>query len=1632
MPTSQALNISISPLEATQTPTNLMRAIATAQLAQARGAGGGGGGGRRGSRSGDDEPKYRIWYNPVTGEAVPIYASTDKDFDRNVANYNDYVARSVIYGDPSRGVAPDAGLQERLAGLADKSVEAKAEAIQDIRKNYIPQLAARSGVEESALLRHALGRAEEDLATERKAIQQQSTLGTFLDSARIGFRGFTDDLHSLFASADEQMARATETQKYIQDIQNQNAFLRNRARRTQEGAGFFDRVGNNFIDEMTATVGEFAGQNAPLFAGGYIGGLAGRGAVAASRLARGVQAAEAGTAAAARAATISNRAALGGTMLGSATVGAPMQYGAVARSIINDPNLTDEQKAQALEDARAPALATGAALSSVTMPFVAPARRALAHRFAQAGRGRSNLAQVVRAERAANGNMPRLADNVTPAMLRTRADQVAAQMGREVDDAANYWARARANARAADIAAENARISSLTGRYTASLGDTAMEGALLGGAMNTATNVIAGETTGREYDPYENLGAAVLAGVAASPLLTPFNMRPYMVDQPLVRAAESGRAIQYQPRGQNEVRALAPEDDVARALREQYQAPASEGALRDMGRIVGDYNMQQQASELAGQRNDLLDLLRVRRDLLNEDQLIRADAARAQRAENLQAAQAQMQANLDARAGRTRPGQQRRAQIAQRNMERITRARENVEQYEAGNAPAPMVPDSTQGSRRSTSTGRATAFRRQARDAAAMGREPLPAERAAMRQGQSRMNELFRSPNEGLPSNPARDRTQDLMMRAVSESDGDFIASVDRAIDASTRGFGDISKALAALSNLRSDFANMLRRPEYLRTLAESGGLRRAQYADDRLREYFADTVARQIVDVVGDPTRRFYPAAPQRTQSARTRADAARRTDEVIDSLAQTASSREDLAVLHDRLLDIVENPELFRQYDTNQQRVLERAVERVERKMSELASQERVNALGRNAPDYQAGAAEPTPYTAPELATGLRRTVDAEGRPVLDRNFKSELASLTEPVRQVVRIIKSTGTGTKQARAAGVRRVHDSVFELADMPNGVARVEGELLPALERFLEASNSRTHFNARQRALLEEAQATGRAILEANNAGRAEAAGQTAQTQGRAEEILANSTGAGEGVQPTAGLGRPDDGGTGRTPDADLAGNSGRTGTDETGAATSAGTTYGRTPASGEAAPERGNAGAEASGARPVEPAEGTVGAEAGAAEVGTVGERGTVPTTPANAEGSASAGGTGTAGRARSGDDGNVADTGSNAESGDVARAGDNVVEQTPLVDENGQLIQENLRPIETPDATPEATVGEQVVMSDLVRMGHEAEMQADANAANDAYRTLADEMAAQTTPEMLSRAYARGRENAGAEAPVHEAPELISQSYVRTKQPETPDVNVEQAAKMGATPKEVDAMEVTAQTAQQGNVARGRSRLPKMSKNRKVQRQLLRLINSRGGRDVKGTDASPLAPEPQPRSISDGQTAAEALDRYVSETLASVETAPVRAGEGGYVSVRDALDRIDAEMPQPNTKLRNRMMREMDAEGFPVHSSEAFEASLRRITGAEALRNFETSLGHQLTPDRTGMPSDDLMDSLIKRGVLPRAALSDTQKWNILEATTSGRDLSVDDLVNAYVLSNPTDQLMRALDPENKTRGIC
>lgn len=1546
-PIDNALRLQIRPLEQDDTPFSLMQ-----NMARALNRGGGGG---RGSR----EPKSVPFFNAETGTYDWVLDTGNKEQNQQSwENMRLYRARAAVYGDADKQIAGDEAAQKKIQAMQGASVEKQAEILQSLRTEDIPRIAKARGVGASDLIKVLTPQAE-NLAAQQQAIENQSAFGTFLDSARMGFGHFTDSIQNLVSDADEQMARAQARQESDNAIIQENAVLRNRALRQQEGADFMDRMGSGVANELAATVGEFVGANAPMLAAAAVtapigGGLAG----ALGAGARGVAIAR-GLGAAASTAPLS----------------AGMQLQSTVEEIANDPNLSDAQKQQALDDAYGPSVGLGAATGALVFPLGASVNRAIGTGLAGLGIGRSQLARTTR---EAVRNIGR-----TPAGVNAEA-----LAGR------SYWGAARQSAHAADVAADNVRLAeSRFARYRAGLADTALEGGLYGGISQAGTNYIIGEATGQPRDITEGLGEAIAAGVASAPVLGLLNTRRPRIVPRTARDAnnvqirysvdETGTPHYYDARSLTNWmnRQNAPSDVLALPATTTVRpdlTPPGAGPAPERQQFVADILNANETQYRQSLRDWYAERARNPYDLTGQS---------SAEAPYLVHPEANTAAAYRAAAERTAF---RRAQGTPGTPEWMAR---NAARDQAGGMAAEI--------RASLDDARSTVDRRASmRREATQGRLYEPRETSPAAENASR--EVF------VPL-----RSTDDLLSFTSEPVRNLFANTRRLANNrmdSTRSRADIDRQLNDIANGADGYLDLASAEANAARILGASNVNRLFNARQRdLIRYIREQANTRINETLGRST-------PQQPTSG----------SQQPTTRPQRPPTERDIATWYER------------QYAPNtRQLALPNDVGRPPRVIVDTGPEGRMNSRMGPTEIYAGGTRVDNPDVAARAdrirqreATEFNFTRDELNMPeVTERSSTLRSADDLRPdtpdtVRTFFRDVRKAGTG-KTSRVQG-RRIVDS--RLAEMDAGSTRT-GDLASVQansRRILNATNTNQYFNARQRDLVGYAGDQARTRLMQEETADA---GQPVRTQTRqaeetaaapAQPIRENPDAVSGGGQPTARVGGPDDGGAGRADNA----NSADRGGEPQDAATVAPVTpvelSERPDAVGTSAPAGRDAGSETRSAGETGEVERPAAAETGNNQ-GADGERGAGPAARGDGEGSTGE---------RSAEPAPDAGTGNARDVADAGRDGESV----PLA---GSREPDVIEPHTTPVAVrDDATVSDTTrtdVMEGLTERANTAEAILRDRGVPDRDTLNEDLFAAQNAPRPVEEAAAPARTDGEQTPPV--SPEEAA-AVARDPDVNVPRVVEDGGTLADADAMQVTAESArngatsAAQRPGKNNVAQ-RSLLDLV----RAEGGPIKGTDKGPMSPDPAAPAEPVTADNITAARAMDEAAAKALEK--AKKHANLKTPfPKKSGSGMQIyAMRDRLEQLFSmegtdNVPPAIRKFLNKIA-EADPNEFtywenPRNRANAVTTALTRYNVAkelgflegtgekwrDVLQPYEFTLGYAM--DLNGYPS-------VK---IPSADI------NSIRAAINEQGINFSDAIDAYIFNNRSDEIQNALNA--KTQKVC
>lgn len=218
----------------------LTRQILASRLAQARAAAGGGrrGGGRRGGGRGNGSSgkvTYANVLDPKTGKyvQVPITGNSKDERKANLQALEHNQTVDSVRSDPALGKL-DAVMNDPKA-----SNETKRETLASVRKELSQKYGGTDDA--SAIIARELAGANNQVKTEKKAIDDTSGFSSLIDSARIGAESLSNWISTLGDDDRTRDRKDQESQQRIQAIIDSNPDLKETDLRTREGRGLTDR-----------------------------------------------------------------------------------------------------------------------------------------------------------------------------------------------------------------------------------------------------------------------------------------------------------------------------------------------------------------------------------------------------------------------------------------------------------------------------------------------------------------------------------------------------------------------------------------------------------------------------------------------------------------------------------------------------------------------------------------------------------------------------------------------------------------------------------------------------------------------------------------------------------------------------------------------------------------------------------------------------------------------------------------------------------------------------------------------------------------------------------------------------------------------------------------------------------------------------------------------------------------------------------------------------------------------------------------------------------------------------------------------------------------------------------------------
>jgi len=337
-------------IDDTQLISVLARQILASRLAQARAAAGGGrrGGGRGNGSSG--KVTYANVLDPKTGKyvQVPITGNSKDERKANLQALEHNQTVDSVRADPALGKL-DAVMNDPKA-----SNETKRETLASVRRELSQKYGGTDDA--SAIIARELAGANNQVKTEKKAIDDTSGFSSLIDSARIGAESLSNWISTLGDDDRTRDRKDQESQQRIQAIIDSNPDLKETDLRTREGRGLTDRnddfmgTARNMVNTMVQDPGT-ALQTIGT-AAGVLGASALTGGTAAVPLA----------------------GVIGGTLAGAAGNAVSGDVG-LRQRLAEDETLSEDQRIAAYNDAKYREAAMNAAIGGASGLIPAAASR---------------------------------------------------------------------------------------------------------------------------------------------------------------------------------------------------------------------------------------------------------------------------------------------------------------------------------------------------------------------------------------------------------------------------------------------------------------------------------------------------------------------------------------------------------------------------------------------------------------------------------------------------------------------------------------------------------------------------------------------------------------------------------------------------------------------------------------------------------------------------------------------------------------------------------------------------------------------------------------------------------------------------------------------------------------------------------------------------------------------------------------------------------------------------------------------------------------------------------------------------------------------------------------------------------
>ena len=328
----------------------LTRQILASRLAQARAAAGGGRRGRGRGNGSSGKVTYANVLDPKTGKyvQVPITGNSKDERKANLQALEHNQTVDSVRSDPALGKL-DAVLNDPKA-----SNETKRETLASVRKELSQKYGGTDDA--SAIIARELAGANNQVKTEKKAIDDTSGFSSLIDSARIGAESLSNWISTLGDDDRTRDRKDQESQQRIQAIIDSNPDLKETDLRTREGRGLTDR-NDDFMGTARSMVNTMVQD--PGTALQTIGTAAG---------VLGASALTGGTAAVPLAGLI------GGTLAGAAGNTVSGDVG-LRRRLAEDETLNEDQRIAAYNDAKYREAAMNAAIGGASGLIPAAASR---------------------------------------------------------------------------------------------------------------------------------------------------------------------------------------------------------------------------------------------------------------------------------------------------------------------------------------------------------------------------------------------------------------------------------------------------------------------------------------------------------------------------------------------------------------------------------------------------------------------------------------------------------------------------------------------------------------------------------------------------------------------------------------------------------------------------------------------------------------------------------------------------------------------------------------------------------------------------------------------------------------------------------------------------------------------------------------------------------------------------------------------------------------------------------------------------------------------------------------------------------------------------------------------------------